>query len=362
MQEVLNKRRLSLPRTVLLSLTLLALALAGFFLPRLLPAFAEWYATSIYPVAVRLIGGFFGLFYFSVGELLLYGVGAFLLLHTGCMLFSKARKAAVLRFVRQGLLLLSGAAFLFVFFCGINYNRRPFSEVYGYDLRPSTGEELYTLCETLLSRTNAAAVPAYLEAPKRGNALSLAGQEAMYKLAENYKALDVYYPPAKPVLFSGGLSYLELLGLYFPPTIEANFNSHAPLYEQGVTVCHELSHLSGFMREDEANFIAYLACVNSGDPRLAYSGLMLALSHSMGALYSVDPEGYLQLRAQYNRFLTEDFAFSSYYWRQFQGPVATFSSATNDLYLKVNSQTDGVKSYGRMVDLLLAEARGPSTS
>jgi hypothetical protein len=27
----------------------------------------------------------------------------------------------------------------------------------------------------------------------------------------------------------------------------------------------------------------------------------------------------------------------------------------NDSYLKANSQQDGVKSYGRMVDLLLAE-------
>ncbi|HPE16562.1 MAG TPA: DUF3810 family protein, partial [Oscillospiraceae bacterium] len=29
----------------------------------------------------------------------------------------------------------------------------------------------------------------------------------------------------------------------------------------------------------------------------------------------------------------------------------------NDAYLKANAQRDGVKSYGRMVDLLLAEYR-----
>ena len=34
-----------------------------------------------------------------------------------------------------------------------------------------------------------------------------------------------------------------------------------------------------------------------------------------------------------------------------------FSNKINDTYLKANAQSDGVKSYGRMVDLLLAKYR-----
>lgn len=33
------------------------------------------------------------------------------------------------------------------------------------------------------------------------------------------------------------------------------------------------------------------------------------------------------------------------------------SNSVNNTYLKANGQEDGVKSYGRMVDLLLAEYR-----
>ena len=44
-------------------------------------------------------------------------------------------------------------------------------------------------------------------------------------------------------------------------------------------------------------------------------------------------------------------------WKQFEGPAAEISSAVNDAYLKANRQEEGVKSYGRMVDLLLAEQR-----
>ena len=44
------------------------------------------------------------------------------------------------------------------------------------------------------------------------------------------------------------------------------------------------------------------------------------------------------------------------YWHKYDNRViTTLSDKLNDTYLKVNNQTDGVKSYGRMLDLLLAQ-------
>ena len=45
------------------------------------------------------------------------------------------------------------------------------------------------------------------------------------------------------------------------------------------------------------------------------------------------------------------------HWAQYEGPVQEASNAANDAYLKANNQSDGMRSYGRMVDLLLAEQR-----
>ena len=45
------------------------------------------------------------------------------------------------------------------------------------------------------------------------------------------------------------------------------------------------------------------------------------------------------------------------YWQRFEGPIAEVSTAVNNVYLKANSQASGVKSYGEMVDLLLAQYR-----
>ena len=53
-----------------------------------------------------------------------------------------------------------------------------------------------------------------------------------------------------------------------------------------------------------------------------------------------------------------DLAASSAYYQAHHTSFGEFSTKVNDTYLKVNSQPQGVATYGRMVDLLLAERLG----
>ena len=45
------------------------------------------------------------------------------------------------------------------------------------------------------------------------------------------------------------------------------------------------------------------------------------------------------------------------FWQRYEGRVSEAATRVNDTYLKVNSQAEGVKSYGRVVDLMLAYHR-----
>ena len=81
--------------------------------------------------------------------------------------------------------------------------------------------------------------------------------------------------------------------MFSPFTIEANYNQDIPDYEIPYTVCHELAHLKGWIREDEAGFIAYLACRESQEPALQYSGTLNALSYAMSAFVQRGPLGKL---------------------------------------------------------------------
>ena len=116
--------------------------------------------------------------------------------------------------------------------------------------------------------------------------------------------------------------------------------------------------MAGFMREDEANYLGYLACIRYGDPVLEYSGTMLALVYCVNALKKSAPELYADVRAHYSDAVRRDLIADAAYWKQYDDqPASEFGEKMNDTYLKANAQSEGTKSYGAMVDLLLAEYR-----
>ena len=130
-----------------------------------------------------------------------------------------------------------------------------------------------------------------------------------------------------------------------------------PFFVVPWTMAHELAHQCGFMREDEANFIAYLACKESDDALMRYSGYLLAYDNAVSALRKVDPEAASAIGSGLSAAVRRDLAQRAEHWAQYEGPVQDVSNAANDTYLKANNQADGMRSYGRMVDLLLAEQR-----
>lgn len=258
--------------------------------------------------------------------------------------------------------------FLYVIMAGINYNRYSFAQISGYTLEKSSVQDLYELDKSLAER---AAEVRKLITDEGGaftqdgaivinksnwSELVNAAAAAYEKIGTQYPQLEGNYKSVKAVSSSRVMSAMEITGIFWPFTMEANVNTDVPDYTIPATMLHELAHLRGFMREDEANFISYLVCSNSDDNVLKYSGLMLALAYVGNQLYQQSTEYYEQARALYSEEMKADLRENYYYWVQFEDTViSTASSTLNDTYLKANKQSDGVKSYGRMVDLLLAE-------
>lgn len=145
--------------------------------------------------------------------------------------------------------------------------------------------------------------------------------------------------------------------MYFPFTVESNINTDGPFFTVPATMGHELAHQCRLMREDEANFIGYLACKDADDPLTRYSGYSLAYDYALSALIRTDRDAAVAVNDRLSDAVRADRRARSDYLKQFEGPVAEASNAANNAYLEANQQQDGTKSYGRMVDLLLAEAR-----
>ena len=77
----------------------------------------------------------------------------------------------------------------------------------------------------------------------------------------------------------------------------------------------------------------------------------------MNALYTADREAYARLLPLFSAPVAADLRENSAFWAQYEGPVADASTASNDAFLRGNLQQAGVNSYGRMVELLMAEYR-----
>ncbi len=337
-------------RLLLISLFMFLAALALQAAARAIPGFGEWYAVTIYPVIVGSVGRLFGIFPFSAVEILLYAL----------ILTAVWYIATHLRHLRKvlvrALFLVTGIFLLFTLNCGINYYRKPFSAYLDLDVHQSSKEELTSLCEMLTETINEYCDEG-VTAQMSINEANREGVAAMKRLGEEYPQLAGFYPRPKPLLWSYLFSVQQLCGQYSPFTVEANYNREMTAYNIPHTICHELSHLRGFMREDEANFIGYLACIESDSGACQYSGYLTGWVYATNALAKTDMEAYRTLCKELDERAWADLRENNEFWAKYDGKAAEVSNQLNDTYLKINSQTDGVKSYGRMVDLMLAYER-----
>ena len=313
---------------------------------------------------------------------------------------------------------------LYVFNCGINYYRTPFSVEAGLDISPSDINEtdLEKLCEYLVEGINeseakllshsvfqASANPDslssdfasynspapysssdtsrdYLSTASRPTPIKLYngaylgeawdsekpslsylletgknGQTAMEKLGAKFPRLSGHYPLPKPLINSWLLSIQQVTGVYSPFTIEANYNRDIPYYDIPFTICHELSHLRGYMQEEEANFIAILATTDSDDAYFNYSGFVSAWVYAGNTLAGTNPEKFAELYNRINVYTRLDMQYNNDFWDRYETEIAETHEKLNDAYLKYNGQTAGVLSYGHVVDLMVAYYRKNGT-
>ena len=360
-------------RTYLLVLLLDLLALAANQLAIHSSTFADAYSHYVYRVLSLGIGSVMGLLPFSVVEFLLYATLLFVLFDFVKQL-RRAIRAAVARplrcFLGHLFLILSMLLVLYVFLCGINYHRTSFSQEAGLSVTLDEHGTVYdeadliALCDYLVTEINATEaqldvsfIGQTMETPKASAAwlwhAGRTGQRAMEKLGERYSRLAGPYPFPKPILNTWILSVQQTTGVYSPFTVEANYNRDIAYYDIPFTICHELSHLRGYMQEEEANFIGVLATIGADDLYFNYSGYVSAWVYAGNALARIDSSAFATLYGRINARTRQDMLYNNAYWKQFEGKPAEAHEQLNDAYLKIQGQATGVRSYGHVTDLML---------
>lgn len=344
-------------------------------------AFCDWYISHIFPIWVESYGRLTGLFSFSVGEimlvifaalvviLLLVGIAAAVCKVVYVIQKKKKKLPAGMRYYGFGMLVLfTCVGIIMTLNCFILFHGSTFPEKYMEERAQKQYKlsELEELRNVVVSECNR--LSKLVERDENGNVVYDGDMKAqaiqeMKRLGEIYPQLAGFYPSPKGFYFSGFFSQQKMMGYYFPFSMEANYNTKMYITNTPGTLCHELAHLKGFIYEDEANFIGYLACVDSEDIFFKYSGYL-------SVLYYLDNDYYAAIgenRAIYEQQLPiskqvrKDKVFlTPEAWAKVEEKAVlsteTVSKASNafvETNLSLNGIADGMVSYSRVVELLL---------
>lgn len=260
---------------------------------------------------------------------------------------------------RTGMTILSVSAAMFALFClwwGVLYYSDSFTEQAGLERRDISVQELETVTRYFAEQASSAG-----EHVERGeDGVFRADKSDIFRRSSDiyggaeqvFTCLAAPAVRAKPVLLSRLLSYIRYTGFFFPYTAEANLNADSPACLLPSTIAHELAHLRGVAREDEANFCAVVACMESGDEDYRYSGALLAYIYLGNALYSADYDAWREVYSTLSENVRADLRANNDYWARFETPAADVSEKVYESFLQTYGDDRGMQSYGACVDLL----------
>ncbi len=337
---------------------------AGFGLQQaaaLVPARVEaLYSTRIYPEVAALLVKATGWLPFALADALAFAgamVALGVLIHCIRAVRVDPRRAwrAAIRF----LLLAAGLVYLvFLLVWGLNYRREPLASSLGLDTRPAPLEELARLAEELTVDASALRTDRAEDAGvfRLGGGVDGALERATQGFGASLPALPRGARP-KGSLLSPLLARLGISGIFIPFTGEPLVDTLLPDSEVPFSASHELAHLQGWAREDEASFVAFEACRAHPDPDFRYSGVLVASLHAVAALAARDRDAATRLAATRAPAVARDVAAIRAWRLRYEGALSRFGDRVNDTYLKAQGDPRGLHSYGRMVDLLLAARR-----
>ncbi|MFZ4986122.1 MAG: DUF3810 family protein [Blastocatellia bacterium] len=191
------------------------------------------------------------------------------------------------------------ASVLFVIFklmWGLNYQRLPLAEGAGFEDRYAKTEELNQIGLAIVNgiRNNFTPLPG--SGSNAGGGAAATGTAEVALSAENerlrilefskvidhsFLTLDLFneldgwdFGPPKLLWSSPMIRLLGVRSFYLPFTGEVSVQGGLATIDLPFAIARAKAYQRGFAREDEANFVAYLVCINAVDQVVRYSGYL----------------------------------------------------------------------------------------
>lgn len=318
---------------------------------RVIPAslIEDVHMARVVPVLRAVLGGIAGVFPFSLAELLLV---VYLLLGAAAVFEVVARawrrRWAHAPMLRRFLVWSLVGLWLYLLGHGAGLAREPLGD--RLDLPRPLAEERVALHDEVGLAVAAAAreareklpsapAPSFFDMGRRARAAIIAVLPDL--------RCGVTLPPGnvKPCFPKYLQMRFSVSGAFSPFTFEAHADPGLHDLELPFVLAHELAHVAGFASEDEANFVAWLACSRSRDPRLRYAAALAALR-----FFRTNDD----LREAAGPLVARDRAAIAEHWRAKRwGATSRVQHVVWDVVLKSHGVEKGIASYGEMVELMI---------
>ena len=318
------------------------------------PNFVEnYYSNGIYPLTSRLLRILLGWIPFSIGDVFYILLGFFII--KSLLIFIKNRKFNFFKITAY----ISVIYFCFYFLWGLNYYRKPLHNYLEIKTLKYSNQDLEIFTYQLIDKVN------NLQKQITDNdtikvVIPFKKKEIYRKVANGYKNLsDVFpelaynSPSIKHSIISLPMAYLGTSGYLNPFSNEAQVNSLNPKIIFPSTSSHEVAHQLGYAAENEANFIGFLASIYNDEIYFQYSGYYMALRYALNDLYRYNPEMYSIAIKGLNIGTRKNMQENYEFWKSYKNPIEPYTKMVFDQFLKANKQRDGIKSYSRMVGMLI---------
>jgi hypothetical protein len=321
------------------------------------PEFVEqYYSNSVYPVISKVFRFTLGWMPFSFGDLIYTFAGIYAI-----RWFYKNRKR--LRKDTKNWLVDVFAAVAIIYgafhlFWGLNYHRLPLHKSLNL-ARDYTTEQLVHVTEALIKKSNTL----HFEITKndtikadipfsKGDIFKMvpAGYD---NLKRSFPHLEYTPKSLKKSLYSLPLTYMGFSGYLNPLTNEAQVDGLIPVYKFPTTSAHEIAHQLGYVAENEANFIGFLATTSHDNIYFKYTGYTFALRFCLNEIYRRDEALYESIAISVNKGILKNYKEVRDFWDAHQNPAEPFFKLFYGNFLKANKQSKGMKSYNYVVALIV---------
>lgn len=351
-----------IPMFAIILLVLAFISLIIVFVARRSVVFADFFNSNISAFVRSVLAYVTNPLPFSLAEMIIILLPAIVFL---LILYGVRQKSSTWRSVISYVVTLISIASVifsvFVFAYGIGYYVPTIDKRTDIENTPVSAEELrdtaLKIAEDLkrLSSDVSVNTDGSTVMPYSFNTMNRKLNESYSELSKKYGFIQPLKSNTKPVLLSTVMSYTHFTGFYTFFTGETNVNMDFPDYSLVFTAAHELAHQRGIARENEANFIAFLACIGSDDPYIQYCGYMNMYEYVSAALYSANPDMYKEVYLSIPDLARNELvAYSAFYSKYRDSGAAKVGNSINDAFLKANGTAEGTKIYGTVANLAVA--------